>query len=59
MLIDLKSIVYPLFSLSELPDRFLGFNLSLLGHPFDKLILYFENYLKLIKKDVCQQDNIM
>jgi len=34
MLIDLLSMFYPLFSLSELPDRFLGFNLSLLRHPF-------------------------
>jgi hypothetical protein len=25
---------YPLFSLSELPDRLLGFNLSQLRHPF-------------------------
>ena len=35
---NLKNMFYPLFSLSELPDRFLGFNLCLLGHPFIDLI---------------------
>jgi hypothetical protein len=33
-LIGLKKMFYPFQSLSELPDRFLGFNLSLLRHPF-------------------------
>ena len=41
MLIELKSMIYPLFSLSELPDRFLGFNLSPLGHPFKTITLYY------------------
>ena len=36
MLADLKNMFYPLFSLSELPDRFLGFDLSLLRHPFSE-----------------------
>ena len=49
MLIDLKSMIYPLFSLSELPDRFVGFNLSPFGHP---LISYTTVYAvsKVISK---------
>ena len=40
---------YPLFSLSELPDRFVGFNLSPYGHP---LISYtiFDVASKVISK---------
>jgi hypothetical protein len=46
-LIDLLSMFYPLFSLSELPDRFLGYNLSLLRHPLRLSITYEAMYNKI------------
>ena len=42
---------YPLFSLSELPDRFLEFNLSLLRHPLEYLYYILINEESKEKKE--------
>ena len=41
MLIDLKNLYYPLLSLSELPDRLLGYNLSLTTPLYIDINLYY------------------